>query len=606
MPTDLSMSQPEPQHEYCRRLERLRANEILLKQRDSRLGYLKLLILILGVAAAFYLLTIRSSSLYWIFVPVLLFVPLVVAHEHVARALERNSRAIGFYERGLARLDNRWPGTGETGERFADPNHPYSRDLDLFGKGSLFDLLCDARTRAGEDTLARWLLAPADAAEVSARNTAVAELRSHLDLREDLAALGETVRAGVQPDALIAWAEGRPLLESRTARFVAKLLPVIWIASLIAWAVWDLRNLAVVATIVNLIFSSRYRDSVRKVVAPVEKTAQDLSLLFGVLARLERETFLAPKLVASQKALRTDGVEPSWAVARLGRLVERLISRRNPLLRGVDPLVMWSLNLAFSVEAWRKKFGPAVRGWLAAVGEIEALSSLASYAYENPADVFPEFSDDTPCFDAEGLAHPLIPRSRAVRNDLRLNRDFRLMIISGPNMAGKSTFVRAVGINAVLAQCGAPVRATRLRISRLTVAASVCILDSLQGGVSRFYAEIARLKLICDLARPDGNNGASPVLFLLDELLSGTNSHDRRIGAEAIARSLFELGAIGLITTHDLALAEIVNSLGTGAANFHFEDRLENGKLSFDHRLAPGIVKTSNALDLMRSIGLDV
>jgi DNA mismatch repair ATPase MutS len=168
-------------------------------------------------------------------------------------------------------------------------------------------------------------------------------------------------------------------------------------------------------------------------------------------------------------------------------------------------------------------------------------------------------------------------------------------------MAGKSTFVRSVGVNAVLAQCGAPVRAKRLRISRLAVAASVCILDSLQGGISRFYAEIARLKLIADMT-----SGSSPVLFLLDELLQGTNSHDRRIGAEAIARNFFKRGAIGLITTHDLALAEIANSLGTGAANFHFEDRLEGGHLYFDHHLTPGIVKTSNALDLMRSIGLDV
>jgi MutS domain V len=601
MPTDISTIPPQPEMEYNRRLERLRANEIFLKQRDSRLGYVKLFILILGVAAAFWLLTIRSLSIYWVLIPASLFVPLAVMHERVARAIARNSRAIAFYERGLARLDNRWAGEGEAGERFSDPAHPYSRDLDLFGKGSLFELLCDARTRAGENTLASWLLAPAAPAEVAARNAAVAELRSRIDLREDLAALGEHVRAGVRPDALIAWAEGKPLLESRAARLVAMLLPVIWIASLIAWAAWDLRYLAVIATIVNLIFSSRYRDSVQKVVAPVERTAQDLALLSDVLARLEREKFSAPKLVELLEALRADCVVPSGAIARLRRLVELLISRRNPILRGVDPLVLWSLNLAFAVEAWRKTFGPAVRGWLSAVGEMEALSSLASYAYEHPADVFPEFTDEAPCFDAEAFAHPLIPEGRAVRNDLKLDRDFRLMIISGPNMAGKSTFVRAVGVNAVLAQCGAPVRARRLRLSRLTVAASVCILDSLQGGISKFYAEIARIKLIADLT-----SGPSPVLFLLDELLQGTNSHDRRIGAEAIARSLFERGAIGLITTHDLALAEIVDSLGTGAANFHFEDRLENGKLYFDHRLTPGIVQTSNALDLMRSIGLDV
>jgi DNA mismatch repair ATPase MutS len=191
--------------------------------------------------------------------------------------------------------------------------------------------------------------------------------------------------------------------------------------------------------------------------------------------------------------------------------------------------------------------------------------------------------------------------ARAVRNDLHFGKELRLVIISGPNMAGKSTFVRAVGVNAVLAQCGAPVRARKLRMSSLAVAASVCVLDSLQGGVSRFYAEIIRLKLIVDMAqRP------VPVLFLLDELLSGTNSHDRRIGAEAIVRTLFQRDAIGLLTTHDLALAEIATPLGPGAANVHFQDDLEDGKLHFDYRLAPGVVQTSNALELMRSIGLDV
>jgi hypothetical protein len=601
MPNDLSTSPLEPKREYSCRLELLYASEAQFKRRDSILGYAKVGILVFGVIAVFGLLASRSVAVYWVLVLALPFVCLVVVHERAIRALHRCSRAIAFNERGVARLANEWAGKGESGERFADALHPYSRDLDLFGKGSLFELLCDARTRAGEDTLANWLLAPAALEEVRARNVAVEELRSRLDLREDLAALGEHVRAGVRPDVLIEWAEGRPLLVSGSGRVAAFVLPIVWLASLVAWGVWDFRSLVVLSSIINLIFASSYRVRVREIVALAEKAGQDLALLAEVLERLERETFSAPKLVELQTQLQTHGVVPSRSIARLSRLVELLISRRNPILQVIDPFVLWSLNLAFAIEAWRGTFGSAVRGWLAAVGEMEALSSLAAYAYEHPADVFPEFTDEAPCFDAEGFAHPLIPEDRAVRNELRLDRDFRLMIISGPNMAGKSTFVRSVGINAVLAQCGAPVRAQRLRISRLAVAASVCILDSLQGGISRFYAEIARLKLITDLT-----SGTIPVLFLLDELLSGTNSHDRRIGAEAMARNLFQRGAIGLITTHDLALAEIADSLGAGAANFHFEDRLENGELIFDYRLSPGIVRTSNALDLMRSIGLDV
>jgi DNA mismatch repair ATPase MutS len=296
-----------------------------------------------------------------------------------------------------------------------------------------------------------------------------------------------------------------------------------------------------------------------------------------------------------------DGVVASRSIARLNRLVDFLVSRRHLAVQVLDPFVLWSLQWTLAIEAWRKKYGPAIKTWLVALGEFEALSDLAGYAYEHPQDVFPEFTDEAPLFDAEGLAHPLIPESRAVRNDVILGSDLRLIIISGPNMAGKSTFIRSVGINAVLAQCGAPVRAHKLRLSRLAVGASVCVLDSLQGGISRFYAEITRLKAIADLT-----DGPLPVLFLLDELLQGTNSHDRRIGAEAVVRNLLKRGAVGLLTTHDLALAEIAVAMGATAANFHFEDHLEEGKLRFDHRLSPGIVQTSNALQLMRSIGLDV
>ena len=589
------------EHEYNRRLELLRASEVKFKGRDTLLGYAKLVLLLSGVAMAFWLLTARNFSIFWILLPSVLFILLAVMHENVIRALKKCERAILFYERGLARIGDQWMGKGETGERFSDPSHPYARDLDLFGKGSLFELLCDARTRVGEETLAKWLLSPAAPEEVFSRNDTITDLRYRLNLREDLATLGELVRSAVRPDSLVAWAEGPLLLQSRAGCVASLLLSLLWLASLIAWAVWDLGYLAFLSTAINLAFGFVYRANVRTIVAKVETSAQDLALLSAVLARLEREKFSAAKLVDLQGTLHDRGALPSRSIARLGPLVELLISRRNPILQLTDPFVLWTVNLAFAIEAWRKKFGPAVRGWISAVGEMEALSSLASYSYEHAADVFPEFTEDAPCFDAEAFAHPLIPESRAVQNDLRLSRDFRLMIISGPNMAGKSTFLRSVGINAVLAQCGAPVRAKRMRLSSLTVAASVCVLDSLQGGISRFYAEIARLKLIVDLTR-----GPSPVLFLLDELLQGTNSHDRRIGAEAIARSLFERGAIGLITTHDLALAEIADPLGPGAGNFHFEDRLENGKLRFDYHLTPGIVQTSNALELMRSIGLDV
>jgi DNA mismatch repair ATPase MutS len=235
------------------------------------------------------------------------------------------------------------------------------------------------------------------------------------------------------------------------------------------------------------------------------------------------------------------------------------------------------------------------------VGEFEALGSLASYAYEHPQDPFPELVEDGACFEGEGLGHPLIPEARSVRTDLRLSGDLCVLIVSGSNMSGKSTLLRTLGTNTVLALAGAPVRARRLRLAPLQLGASIRVQDSLQAGASRFYAEITRLRQIVRLTE-----GALPVLYLLDEILHGTNSHDRRIGAEGVVRGLIERGAIGLITTHDLALARIAENLAPRAANVHFEDHLEGGRMTFDYRLRPGTVERSNALELMRSIGLEV
>jgi DNA mismatch repair ATPase MutS len=325
-----------------------------------------------------------------------------------------------------------------------------------------------------------------------------------------------------------------------------------------------------------------------------------------VLVRLERETFRSPVLAALRASLDAEGDPPSKRLAHLNRLMELLDSREHMLVRMLEPFTLWTTHLAFAVENWRRHSGPAARRWLTATGEIEALCSLASHAFEHPNDPFPEFTpeapgDAAPCLEAEAIGHPLIPEDRVVRNDIRIGSDLRVLVVSGSNMSGKSTLLRTLGINAVLAQAGAPVRAKRLRMSPLAVGASIRITDSLQGGVSRFYAEILRLRQILDLTA-----GQLPVLFLIDEFLHGTNSHDRRIGAEALVRGLIDRGAIGLITTHDLALAEIAHTLGDRAANVHFEDQIENGQIRFDYVMRPGVVRKSNAIELMRSVGLEI
>ena len=615
----LKMSQ-DPKSHYSARLQDLQQSKSHIDRRHRLLGQVNVAIAVVGLAVVAVALDSRSVSILWALIPGAALSISASIHARVLRSRRKCERAISFYQRGLARLDNRWMGTGETGERFIEMSHPYSRDLDLFGEGSLFELLSTARTGAGEEALARWLLAPAAVDEIHLRHAAVDDLKTRLWLREDLAVLGEDVRSKVHPEVLAEWAEADPVLQAGLARVAALVLAGVWLFSMYAWFAWGWWQLALASSAFNLFFNSRFQDRIRQIIPDLgihatadraagvqrlpstEDVARDLAVLAAVLKRLEQEKFSAPKLVDLQSALKVDEVFPSRAIARLGRLVDYLESRRNMFVGGLDRFIFWNLQVAFAIEAWRGKFGPSIRGWLAAVGEMEALCSLAGYSYEHPSDVFPQFaSPEQGLFQAEELAHPLIPEAKAVRNSFTLGGELRLMIISGPNMAGKSTLIRAIGINAVLAQCGAPVRANRLTMSPLAVAASICVLDSLQGGISRFYAEITRLKLIAELT-----NGSLPVLFLLDELLNGTNSHDRRIGAEGLVRSLVERGGIGLVTTHDLALARMVDQLGPKAANFHFEDHLEDGQLRFDYKLTPGVVQTSNALKLMRSIGLEV
>ncbi|MGO9336515.1 MAG: MutS-related protein [Terracidiphilus sp.] len=593
-------SEETPGELYARRLRELNCARSLEQRREKLLGFAKLAVAAVTLIAAVVFLH-YTKALEFLLLPVAGFLVLAVLQENLIRKLRYRARTISFYERGQARLEDRWAGTGESGERFLDPLHPYARDLDIFGPGSLFELLCTARTRAGEETLSAWLLGAAPVYEVIARQQALRELEGRVDFREKLFSLGETVRLGVHPEALAAWGESNPVFPAQSTRVVTRALAALWILSLVSWAAWGLSDVTAAITILNLGWAHRlYRHS-EDAAGALEHAADDLSLLAGILALLEQEQFRSPRLLALQSALKRDGLAPSAAIGKLARLVEYVNSRHSLFLRPLDLVTFWSTQLVFAAERWQHEFGPAIRGWLKAVGEMEALTALAGYAYEHPQDVFAEFDAAGPVFDAVGIAHPLLPTARAVCNDLKLCDGLQLLILSGPNMAGKSTFIRSVGVNAVLAQCGAPVRAIRLRLSPLTVAASICILDSLSGGVSRFYAEIHRVKLISALAE-----GPVPVLFLLDELLSGTNSHDRLVGSEFIVRSFIECNAIGIVSTHDLALTKIPEELDGRAVNCHFEDRFEDGQLIFDYLLKPGVVKSSNALLLMRSIGLGV
>jgi hypothetical protein len=592
-----------PQNVYRERLTARSAALSSLDARRQRLGHVRLLVFAAGAAALWF--AFRGEISGWFFtLPLAVFIALVWRQSRLEREMEFARRAIGFFERGLARIENRWQGGGESGERFMNPHHPYSTDLDLFGRASLFELLSTARTRAGEARLASWLLTGADAATLRQRHDALEELRPLVDLREQLATLGSDFRTGVNPDHLSGWATAPVNPFASGLRWASFLLSVAMGAVLLWWFSTAFVGIAATRTTValgaivgSIALSVRLR--VLKIVGGISEPAHDLDLLAQILELLESQKFTSPRMTELCGAIRTtSGHAASKRIASLRRLMELIDSRDNVFVRVLGPPLLWTTQLAMALEGWRAENGAMIPVWLDAVAEIEALSSLANYGYEHPDDVLPQFAEGAPIFDAEALGHPLLAEERTVRNDVHLVPPVQLFVVSGSNMSGKSTLLRAVGVNAVLALAGAPVRARSLTLSKLSVGASIRTSDSLEEGQSRFMAEILRIKAILELPRP--------ALFLLDELLHGTNSHDRATGAAGIVRALLARRAIGLATTHDLSLAAVANELEPAAANVHFEDRLENGRLVFDYKMREGVVTRSNALDLMRAAGLDV
>jgi hypothetical protein len=583
--------------EYERRLQQRESALAELQRKHLWLGNTRIAVF---VAILVLCWEARGSLLMFclLLAAIILFIVLVVVHRRVVRAANAAKRAAEVCRRGLARIGDLWPGSGETGDEFKDPLHLYAEDLDILGNGSLFQLLCTVRTRMGKQCLAHWLLTQAAVAEVHERQAAVAELRRKLDLREDLAVVGESERIDAHPDRLARWATEQSGLND--GRWWALALAALNLAALV-YGFMVLWTPFVVLLLINggIMFRSRHR--LEKVYAGLGETHKDLDSLAEVLRRIEVEKFDSPRLQRLQARMITQGLRPSECIQRLETLVDLDDSRHNWFVRLFDVPLLYSLQVAFALERWRRNHGGAVAAWLEVTGEIETLAALATYAFEHDEDPFPEFAPaGEPCFEGDALGHPLLPAAKCVRNDVRLGGRNQVLLVSGSNMSGKSTYLRVVGINAVLAMMGAPVRAARLRLSPVTVGASMRISDSLQQGVSHFYAEIKRIREVIDLA------SARPALFLLDEILQGTNSQDRRVGTEGILRTLIRHRAIGLVTTHDLALTSLEAVFPDRVCNVHFQEKFEDDRLSFDYRLRPGVVTTSNGIELMRSIGLDV
>jgi hypothetical protein len=547
-------------------------------------------------------------------VSVVAFAVLVFWHGRVlARESEARRRALVNAD-ALLRVTGRFRELAQDGKRFQGLEHPYADDLDLFGPNSLYQRVSVAHTRFGEDALARYLREPASPAEIARRQAAVRALAPELDLRQRFEALSfgvvkderqsGTARKNVpDPEPLFQWAKrtdgasADPLLT-----WGARLLPPLTIAALVAWTrgvspFFFLGGLALQAYLI-----ARGSTATGRAFLACSATEGAFRSYGPILSLVEGLTIDAPLLSDLKKRLGSSERPPSVAMGELERILGWFELRHNGLVYPIVNLfTLWDVHCTLALEAWRKRTAPTLEDWFAVLGEVEALSSLAGLSHDEPGFCFPEVSDDLPPFEAEGLGHPLIGGSSRKVNDVTLSAPGTALLVTGSNMSGKSTLLRAMGLAAVLAFAGAPACARRLRMTPLVIRTSIRVSDSLERGVSHFYAEVKKIKAVVDAV-----NGPGRVLFLLDEVLHGTNSRERQIGARWVLAEMLAKGAVGAVSTHDEELCRLTPELMSRVHLVHFRETVKDGAMTFDYALREGPVQGGNALRVMQLAGLHV
>jgi hypothetical protein len=590
----------DPSGIYRQRITARDAEVAAAQRQHVILGYLRLALVVAGILIAWFSFHRDEISRWWLLLACALFVIVARRHSTVLQQKAEAQRAIRFFERGLARIEDRWAELSRRGASVDASGSLFADDLDLFRRGGLFELLDTARTSEGADKLGSWLLSPASHDAIAARQAAIAELRNLTGLGEHLASCGETDFESLDVTALAQWGSSVEPQIPTWLQWIAPALAILTVAA----AVWFLATnhgwFLFAVVIIDATITFNLQKKTQSLFLGAERASDSLKLASVLIALWEQQQFESPLLKELHGRLAGKERSASQALSRLSLLARMMEQGGNLMVRIFDAPLMYSIQLALAAQRWRRTHGAELERWLRALAELEALQSLATYSFEHPSDPFPELAEGAPCFEATSLGHPLMAASKCVRNDVALGGDTKLLLVSGSNMSGKSTLLRSVGINAVLAMAGAPVRAARVRMTPLHVGASIQVNDSLQEGRSRFYSEILRLRAICELAEQQ-----PPALFLLDELLDGTNSSDRLTGATGIAHALLASGAIGLISTHDLALTEIPG-IDHALRNVHFEERIEDGEMHFDFRLRDGVVTTRNGVALMRMVGLKV
>ena len=588
-----------------------RETRFLQEELKARAGYNRLSIIrvIWFVGAAFLAYFLMDRELDGLAIGVGLlgiigFLVLLKRHQAVQRRRDR-ARWLAFINRDeTARLERKFL-RPETGLEFADANHPYAGDLDIFGNHSIFRLLNRTYTYEGSRKLASYLRSPVPVDEVLLRQDAVAELRPLLDWRQELAALAYlNPSVGESPQALKNWAT-KPTEPLPVYLTIARwLFPAITLTLLTLWMTGYLPGWAVTASLlVHGVLLGQAAERAKNVSEQTFAMSQALKTYRDLLKHLENPRFESAILHRLQAVTNLENRSAAAAIGKLSQLVENLNFRRNPyffLLVGI--VTLWDIHYLQALDRWQRTYGPHLNDWLDALAEAEALNSLAGLAYAHPEYAVPEFREEPLQLDAQQARHPMLMGNKGVANSLKIDGNGQTILITGSNMSGKSTFLRTIGTNVVLALAGSVVAAEKLICSPVQVFTSMRTQDSLEENTSSFYAELKRLKTLIDRTRQTSN---WPVLYFLDEILKGTNSADRHRGARALILQLHETSASGFVSTHDVELGDLA-ATHPFVHNYSFRSDVIDGKLHFDYQLQTGVCRSFNASQLMESIGIEM
>lgn len=593
--------------EYKNRMDRFKAEEARLKKQVDSIGNLRLAVFLAGAAVTVFLF-MKTGALPGILslaAVIGVFVYLVARHGRLAYDMDRQGRMAEINRMYMDRMQTDWVKFSDCGQDFAEDAHPYTGDLDIFGPKSLFQWLNAAYTHYGRNALCVLLKNPDKSiGTVKKRQKAIRELAGMPDFCQELQCEGMLAKgAANDPAELLSYAE------EQTGRFrndwlinLFYLLPALVVLAFVLFFLGAPIPLFVpllMLSVQMLIFAVGFKKNA-SIIDNVYGLKKNLGAFGNLLQRIEKEEFRDEYLYDLKQKLFSKNEPASASLKKLEAIASAIDVKFSTVLYFLlNFCLLWDYHCAFALEEWKKQYGRHIRGWLETVGQYEALSSLSVPGHMYPDWAFPEFSDKGLKFSAVEIGHPLISKEVCVRNDFEISS--RACVITGSNMSGKTTLLRTVGINLVLAYSGAQVFAGRLDCSMMDIFTSMRIRDDLNSGISTFYAELLRIKTIIDYSHKE-----LPMIYLIDEIFMGTNSLDRIAGARSVLKNLSKSWIIGLISTHDFELCDLEQEKQVNIKNYHFTENYSNNEIKFDYKLRSGRSMTTNARYLMKMVGIEL